>query len=146
MSCFIHVWSGWHSNWPWVGKVCQPIWLFDAIMWIKSSWDLLQQSTIQKCFAKCGSCWWTSNSSGTTSAISTVTIELKMKIFECQMPLKSFRWKCMYNVHVFECIKIAVVHKINACVTKHIESNFHKSTLYIIMFYIYVQSLYMYRT
>ena len=28
--------------------------LFDAIMWLKQAWDLLPESTIQKCFMHCG--------------------------------------------------------------------------------------------
>ena len=28
--------------------------LLDAIMWWKGAWDLLQEDTVVKCFAKCG--------------------------------------------------------------------------------------------
>ena len=32
----------------------QTVTILDAIIWIKTVWDTLQASTIQKCFGKCG--------------------------------------------------------------------------------------------
>ena len=35
-------------------KIAKTVTILDAIVWIKTVWDTLQASTIQKCFGKCG--------------------------------------------------------------------------------------------
>ena len=35
-------------------EIAKTVTILDAIIWIKTVWDTLQASTIQKCFGKCG--------------------------------------------------------------------------------------------
>nr|KAG5700829.1 hypothetical protein BaRGS_024215 [Batillaria attramentaria] len=73
-----------------VSELSKDVDLFEAIVWLKSAWDLLKESTIRKCFAHCGISSNESSADGENDAEANGDVAPEMEALLDGMTLSEF--------------------------------------------------------